>query len=161
MAQINFIPSGCLLAICLNYGILDGTAQSSLISAWAQHCNNQQGNQGSLSTSKEHPTPYISKQSSEDHITALCLPDALKDDAVPVTREEEEMTKQDGVLWQLLGLRKEATGPLVKPTPQDRVTAIFTAPRTSIAHLRELTQDIKADSPESCVSLFDAEAALL
>ncbi|KAI8959970.1 hypothetical protein F5Y11DRAFT_331491 [Daldinia sp. FL1419] len=161
VAQANFIDGGCLLSICINHGIMDGPPQASIISAWARNCKRQQDDHEGLDIMGGQPTPYISKEPGGNSDTAIRPPDVLQGDATPLAHEEKEIIKQDGKLWQLLGLQKGATGPLVRPTPRNRVTAIFTASRASITRLRESSQDLNADNSEPQISSFDAEAALL
>ena len=43
MIQINFIPGGCLLSICLSHTLADANSSNIILRLWASHCRELQG----------------------------------------------------------------------------------------------------------------------
>lgn len=43
LAQLNFIPGGFILGVCMHHSVLDGQAAVPLIQIWAAHCRGEGG----------------------------------------------------------------------------------------------------------------------
>lgn len=168
-AQINFIPGGCLLYICLNHSLFDGLGGSTIVGAWAENCKDLQQHT-SLDAEADSElwdlSPIqLSVSESTGPFQLLSLPKILQDNTAP-NAEEAAVILQDRSLWHLLGLQKPSKNPpglvLNLPSSKVMVSAIFATSEGSIARLKAASTPFDDDEgAPPYVSSFDAIAALL
>ncbi|KAL1981484.1 hypothetical protein VTN96DRAFT_2513 [Rasamsonia emersonii] len=172
-AQVNFIPGGCLLSICLNHAFFDGAGGAMVVGAWAQNCKELQQQHTELTAVSEAeqwekmPLVHWNQCENATAFLSLRLPDILQDSTAPEDGEAKRIL-QDRSLWQLLGLQKPPTDPptasrgLPPSSSKIMVSAIFTASERSIARLKAASSPYDGDEGAApYVSSFDATAALL
>ncbi|KAL8705622.1 MAG: hypothetical protein Q9201_001259 [Fulgogasparrea decipioides] len=128
VAQANFLPGGCLLALSIAAPASDGTAMLTVTKLWADHCSSI------LQTQNDDPV---------DSTVSLPLPSETSDRANldRILTEEGAANlaggQQDRETSPLLGLGSEVHGTANAPEPLRMKHCIFYMPHTAYTTLRK------------------------
>ena len=157
--QINFIPGGCLLSICVSHSLMDAGSTASILQSLAKHCRDYQGS----------PKALVPKDSDE----------AESQETHPLLQKTADIAKYNKLkhrpeLWHLLGLH--ATENIDPGSSADTAKAFRHLPAAALtpenlsttscifsispSAMQKLKQDASPDAPE-WVSSGDAVVALL
>jgi hypothetical protein len=100
--QVNFIPGGCLLNICINHSFCDGLEEAKIVGAWAQKCKELQ--QVTDVDNTVYNDPQI--DTIKNPFQSFYIPEELQDNVTLKDDDEANAILRDAFLWKLLGLRK-------------------------------------------------------